>query len=140
WYATSGVRTGVRRMFRDETDQGKVFFPDALVPYLAHDAVRELPPPRRRELALRHLYQFLLATTHVETRIVNRTAELVADGRSGVELPYAARLDAFKVYCDEGYHSLRCRPAPRSTPRCGRSRKPCSSTTRAGRSGRRGTC
>lgn len=39
-------------MFRDETDQGNVFFPDALV------------------------------------------------------LPYAARLDAFKVYCDEGYHSL----------------------------------
>lgn len=34
----------------------------------------------------------------------------------------------------------RWRPAPRSTPRCGCSHKPCSSTTRAGRCGRRGTC
>ena len=72
WHRAAGVRVSVRRVFRDETEQGKVFFPAQLVPYLDHPAVRGLEPARRRELAVRHLYQFLLSATHVETRIVNR--------------------------------------------------------------------
>jgi len=106
WYDNAGVRAGVRRIFHDETDQGKVFFPARLVPYLSHEAVRVLPEERRRELTVRHLYQFLLSTTHLETRVVNRGAELIAGDRSGVTLPPATRLDAYKVYCDEGYHAL----------------------------------
>ena len=65
-----------------------------------------LPERAARDLTIRHLYQFLLSTAHLETRIVNRAAELIANDRSGVDLPAARRLDAFKVYCDEGYHSL----------------------------------
>ncbi|WP_329253985.1 diiron oxygenase [Streptomyces sp. NBC_01478] len=106
WYEQAGVRTGVRRMFHEETERGKVFFPVALVPYAGHDAVRELPPERLRELTVRHLYQFLLSTTHLETRVVNTAAEAVANGRTGLDLPAALRPDAFKVYCDEGYHAL----------------------------------
>jgi len=106
WYESAGVRTGVRRMLRDETDQGKVFFPADLVPYLSHELVRDLSPRLRYELTVRHLYQFLLATTHLETRVVNRGAERIANNRIGMDMPAATRLDAFKVYCDEGYHSL----------------------------------
>jgi P-aminobenzoate N-oxygenase AurF len=106
WYDHAGVRGGHRRRFVDETDQGKVFFPAHLVPYLDHPAVAALPEPERVALTVRHLYQFLQATTHVETRVVNRTAERIANGRSGVELSTADRMDAFKIYCDEGYHAL----------------------------------
>jgi hypothetical protein len=106
WYTDSGVRSGVRRMFEDETDDGKVFYPEDQVPYLAHEALADLPAQRRRELTIRHLYQFLLSTTHLETRIVNPTAERIANDRAGLRLPVSARLDAFKVYCDEGYHAL----------------------------------
>lgn len=106
WYDRAGVRSGIRRVFRDESDQGKVFFPNDLVPYLEHEAVRALPSERRRELTVRHLYQFLMSTTHLETRVVNAGAERIANGRSGVDLPFAARMDAFKIYCDEGYHAL----------------------------------
>jgi 1-aminocyclopropane-1-carboxylate synthase len=106
WYRVAGVRSGVRRTFHEEQEQGREFFPRALVPYLDHAAVLELPESSRRELAIRHLYQFLLSTTHVETRVVNRGAEQIANGRTGLDLPIALRLDAFKVYCDEGYHAL----------------------------------
>jgi hypothetical protein len=106
WYEAAGVRTGVRRMFQDDTQAGKVFFPAQLVPYLTHEAVRGLPPERLDELTVRHLYQFLLSATHLETRIVNRAAELIATNQAGLDLPTSARLDAFKVYCDEGYHAL----------------------------------
>jgi hypothetical protein len=106
WYQAAGVRSGPRRLFHDETDAGKVFFPERLVPYLAHEALAQATPRQRRELTVRHLYQFLLSTAHLETRVVNQAAERIANGRSGVELATAARLDAFKVYCDEGYHAL----------------------------------
>jgi P-aminobenzoate N-oxygenase AurF len=106
WYEIAGVRSGVRRMFADETDAGKVFYPQRLVPYLAHEALADLPESQRRALTIRHLYQFLMSTTHLETRVVNTTAELIANNRAGLDLPNAVRLDAFKVYCDEGYHSL----------------------------------
>jgi P-aminobenzoate N-oxygenase AurF len=106
WYDTAGVRAGIRRLFRDETDAGKVFFPARLVPHLGHEALRQATPQQQHELTLRHLYQFLLSTTHLETRIVNRAAERIANGRSGINLAMSVRLDAFKVYCDEGYHAL----------------------------------
>lgn len=106
WDRAAGVRTGIRRIFHEESEDGKVFFPAQLVPYLNHEAVRGLPAERLGELAVRHLYQFLLSTTHLETRIVNRAAELIANNRAGLDLSRAAQLDAFKVYCDEGYHAL----------------------------------
>jgi hypothetical protein len=93
-------------MFSDETAAGRVFFPERLVPYLAHEALAGATPEQRLELTVRHLYQFLLSTAHLETRIVNRAAERIANGRSGIEIGAAGRLDAFKVYCDEGYHAL----------------------------------
>lgn len=106
WYRTAGVRTGARRLLRAEMEQGKVFFPARLVPHLAHEEVRSLPPGRLRELTIRHLYQFLLSATHLETRMVNRAAEMIATGGSGLDLCERIRLDAFKIYCDEGYHAL----------------------------------
>ncbi|MFE0107445.1 diiron oxygenase [Streptomyces sp. NPDC059009] len=106
WYEQAGVRGGVRRIFHAEAEQGHVFFPEALVPHLSHPEVRALPAPRIRELTIRHLYQFLYSTTHLETRVVNGAAEPVANGRTGLDFPAELREDAFKVYCDEGYHAL----------------------------------
>jgi hypothetical protein len=106
WYQAAGVRGGTRRMLREETDQGKAYFPARLMPYLDHEMVRALGPVERHALIVRHLYQFLLATTHLETRVVNRGAERIANNRIGMAVSTATRLDAFKVYCDEGYHSL----------------------------------
>ncbi|WP_131796153.1 diiron oxygenase, partial [Candidatus Protofrankia datiscae] len=106
WYSSAGVRGGSRRTFHRDMEEGRVFFPSELVPYLAHEAVRVLPAALTRELAVRHLYQFLLSATHLETRIVNRGAERIAGNRVGFDLPRSCRLDAYKIYCDEGYHSL----------------------------------
>ncbi|MFD9456821.1 diiron oxygenase [Streptomyces sp. NPDC059985] len=106
WYETAGVRGGVRRIFHAEAEQGRVFFPDALVPHLSHPEVKALEPELIREVSVRHLYQFLHSTTHLETRVVNGAAEPVANANSGLHFPTALRMDAFKVYCDEGYHAL----------------------------------
>lgn len=106
WYENAGVRGGVRRIFHAEAEQGRIFFPDALVPHLAHPEVKALAPERVREISVRHLYQFLHSTTHLETRVVNGAAEPLANGICGLHFPTSLRMDAFKVYCDEGYHAL----------------------------------
>jgi hypothetical protein len=106
WHKTAGVRTGPHRVIGGGAAEGTVFFPHQLVPHLAHPVVATLPAARREMLTLLHLYQFLLATTHVETRVVNVGAERIANGRLGIDVPAATRMDAFKIYCDEGYHAL----------------------------------
>ena len=106
WYENAGVRSGIRRMYTEEAEDGKVYYPHDQVPYLAHEALADLSAGQRREVTIRHLHQFLLSTTHLETRIVNTTAELIANNRAGLDLPNTMRMDAFKVYCDEGYHAL----------------------------------
>ncbi|MDJ1131427.1 diiron oxygenase [Streptomyces iconiensis] len=106
WYTKAGVRGTPRRQLHGELETGRLFFPPALIPYSAHPVVLALPEGRREELFARHLFQYLNFTAQFETRVVNRATERIAGGRSGLQLPPAVRLDAYRIYCDEGYHSL----------------------------------
>jgi hypothetical protein len=107
WYTRAGVRSDPRRTIEAGDDrEGTAFFPPHLVPQLNHPLSGQAPEPVRRYLAAQHLFQWLRFTAHFEVRVVNRAAERIANGNSGLELPVAAELTAFKVYVDEGYHSL----------------------------------
>ncbi|MEU6669546.1 diiron oxygenase [Streptomyces sp. NPDC046727] len=106
WYTRAGVRRDPRRLLRDELRGGQLYFPPALVPYGDHPLVRALPAGARDALAARHLFQYLGFTTHFETEVVNRATQRIATGRAGVDSTAATRLDAFRIYCDEGYHAL----------------------------------
>ncbi|MEU7577107.1 diiron oxygenase [Streptomyces sp. NPDC041068] len=106
WYERSGVRSGPHRTVSGPLDPATRFFPHHLVPYWDHPLVRALPDRRRHELLARHLYHYLTFTAHFETRVVNRATERIADGRTGLALPASVRLDAYRIYCDEGYHAL----------------------------------
>jgi len=59
WYTKAGVRRGARRLFSQEQEEGRVFFPPELISYFSHEVVRGLPAPRLRELTIRHLYHVL---------------------------------------------------------------------------------
>jgi hypothetical protein len=106
WYNKSGVRADPRRALDDFAQRGTKFFPDQLIPYLSHPALDRLSPHHRNVLTARHLYQYLSFTANFETRVVNRATERIANGRAGFPVSLRTRLDALKIYCDEGYHSL----------------------------------
>ncbi|MGW2223931.1 diiron oxygenase [Streptomyces formicae] len=106
WYERSGVRSGPHRTVTGPLEPAARFFPHHLVPYWDHPLVRALPERRRQELLARHLYHYLNFTARFETRVVNRATERIADGRTGLDLPAQVRLDAYRIYCDEGYHAL----------------------------------
>lgn len=85
---------------------GEQFFPTALVPHLDHPAVAAADPEQRRYLAAQHLYQWLRFTVNFEVSVVNRATLNIANGTSGVTVPDKAAETAYKIYVDEGFHSL----------------------------------
>ncbi|MFL6161981.1 MAG: diiron oxygenase [Jatrophihabitantaceae bacterium] len=83
-----------------------MFFPLELMPHVTHPLMRRLGPEAERMVAARHLFQYLLFTTHFELGVVNRATARIAQGDIGIRLPNAARADALKIYTDEAYHAL----------------------------------
>jgi hypothetical protein len=106
WYESAGVRARPRRTLDEEREEGLAVFPAHLVPHLDHEAVARLGADARGALLAQHFYQYMYFTTHLETRVVNRGTALIAHGQVDLTLDPRARLDAFKIYCDEGYHAL----------------------------------
>ena len=106
WYEQAGVRHQQRRVLHEDRERGLMPFPEKDIPYLANGTVAALPAAERRALVTRHLYQYLLFTVHLETRVVNRGVAALAHDQIGYPVPPATRLDALKIYTDEGYHAL----------------------------------
>jgi hypothetical protein len=57
-------------------------------------------------MLIQHLYRYLDFTAKLEALVVNRTALGIALGTVGVDLPAEMRFDAYRIYCDEAYHTL----------------------------------
>jgi hypothetical protein len=106
WYERAGVRGHLRRTLDEDRETGLVLFPEKQIPYLGHEGLAALPAEARRALVARHLYQYLLFTVHLETKAVNRGVAMVAHNEVDFSVDPQTRLDAFKIYCDEGYHAL----------------------------------
>lgn len=106
WYDRAGVRVDPRRMLLIERELGRDFWPAHLAPVVAHPLVVARGERARQELLVQQLYQYLQFTANYELRVINRATEMIANGRSGVDVSLPVRLDAYKIYCDEGYHAL----------------------------------
>ncbi|MFF2079060.1 diiron oxygenase [Kitasatospora sp. NPDC058162] len=106
WYEKAGVRRDARRLITPDDDITKEFFPVHLVPHLSHPRILQAEEPVRRYLAAQHLFQWLKFTSHFEVAVVNRATQRIAEGRAGLQATDDVRMDAFKIYVDEGYHSL----------------------------------
>ena len=121
WYDRAGVRSGVHRaaglraerpgdgeftMVAAQLRAGRQFFPLKLMPHVQHPLVERLGPAARHSIAARHLFHYLSFTAHFEVGVVNRATARIAHGHSGIRMPMAARVDALKIYTDEGYHAL----------------------------------
>jgi hypothetical protein len=105
WDLRAGVRAGPRRLLDEEAAE-KVYFSRALVPIIHHPLVVKLGPEVERSLLIYHLYSYLEFTANFEIEVVNRGAQRIAFGKSGIDLPSEMLFDAYKIYCDEAYHSL----------------------------------
>jgi hypothetical protein len=106
WDSLASVRGGPRRLLEDEEAKGKVYFSTRLTPYVHHPLVVRLGPEAQRALVIHRLYHYLDFTANFEIEVVNRAAQRIAMGMTGFDLPAEMASDAYKIYCDEGYHSF----------------------------------
>ncbi|MFB8053507.1 diiron oxygenase [Streptomyces rubiginosohelvolus] len=106
WYSKASVRSAPRRQFDVADENAKYYFPPQHVPIASHPLVKALPPALYQEVLIQHLYRYQDFTAKLEHLVVNRTALAIAHGTTGLHLPEAMRMDAYKVYCDEAYHAL----------------------------------
>lgn len=106
WNRFATVRVTPRRVLQCDAIRDKIFFPRDLVPFLRNERVHQCGDLAIRGILVRRLYRFLDATVAFEQDFVNPVARDIAQG----DTPFAAskdmRLDALKIYCDEGYHAL----------------------------------
>ena len=107
WDLRAAVRVKPRRVAGDAAWEGDPF-PREFAPILKHRLLAEASPQVVRQALLQHLFSYLTFTDRLEHEVVNQTARLLATGASGCELPPGLRLDCYRVYCDEAYHSLFC--------------------------------
>jgi hypothetical protein len=77
-----------------------------MVPILKHPLFSEADANVVHDALNQHLFAYLTFTDRLEHEIVNETARRIAIGASGLNLPFSMRMDSYRVYCDEGYHSL----------------------------------
>jgi hypothetical protein len=87
---------------------GKVYFSPDLVPIVRHPLVVRLGPSVRREILIQHLYNYFDFTSCFEVEVVNWGVKRIFLKKTGFELPEEMLFDAYKIYCDEAYHSLFC--------------------------------
>jgi P-aminobenzoate N-oxygenase AurF len=105
WHERAALRAAPRRVLDNDLPDRYLFSPD-LVPVAGHRLVRALPEPEFRKVITQHLYRYLDFTAKLESLVVNRTVLGIAHGTVKVDVPIEMRYDAYKIYCDEAYHTL----------------------------------
>ncbi len=106
WYDQAGIRVDPRRILEVELQAGRNYWPPNLAPHVTHPVLDQLSGQARQELLIRQLYQYLQFTANYELSVINRATGMIANNRSGIPLSTQVRLDAHKIYTDEGYHAL----------------------------------
>ncbi|MGH9760902.1 MAG: diiron oxygenase, partial [Blastocatellia bacterium] len=105
WDDRARVRVSPRRLLSEEELNGKLYFSPGLVPIVGHPRIREMGQAAIRAILAQHLYGYLDFTTRFEVEVVNAATQEIAKGNAGLSLPEEMKFDAYKIYCDEAYHS-----------------------------------
>tara|TARA_X000000950_G_scaffold286425_1_gene395286 strand:+ start:3548 stop:4504 length:957 start_codon:yes stop_codon:yes gene_type:complete len=74
-------------------------------PILNHEKLKFLDNSQRKYVTALQLLEFLIKTTKFEVDHVNRVANSLALGKYKFDIPKVLKLDALKIYTDEGYHA-----------------------------------
>lgn len=101
WENNASVRSEPSRVPSIEN----FLFSEAFVPVLKSNALRETSPDKKKALRAAALFRFLNFTHKLELLVVNTVTLNIALGRYDFRLTDETRLDAHRLYVDEGYHA-----------------------------------
>jgi len=105
WDDRSSVRSKPRKV-ASELEPGKSLFPRSLLPIVNHESLTHLGPETINSILNLRLFLYLDFTTALEQEVVNPALVDISKGLPGLEFSPELRLDAHRIYVDEGYHAL----------------------------------
>jgi hypothetical protein len=105
WDEKSSVRSKLRKI-ASEPEHDKSMFPRSLLPVVNHDTLNHLSPETTTSILNLRLFLYLDFTTALEHEVVNPALVNISKGVADLEFSPALRLDAHRIYVDEGYHAL----------------------------------
>jgi len=107
-FASVRVKPNTYRFSKNKVHQElkdkRWFLPEG-VPILQHPLLKNIEKEEEQYLLGRFLLQFLEYGTLMEHEFVNTILAELALGECGIPLHDQMRMDAFKIYTDEGYHA-----------------------------------
>ena len=106
WYERATIRNRPRRILNDELLQNKLCFSPDLVPVSQHKIIKARGVATYKEILAHHLLAYLTFTDRLEQEVVNTTVRRIATGQLPFSFPKEMRIDAYKIFSDEAYHSL----------------------------------
>jgi len=106
WFKTATVRTTQRKTLSESDLANGQLFPVRLLPFLSHPLAADLSKHQVNEVLACKLMSYLSFTDHLEHHFVNHIAYMLGNGSFDFGLSSTAKLDAYKIYVDEAYHSL----------------------------------
>ena len=86
-----------------DNDTGLQF--STFCPILNHEKFKYLDKRQKKYVTGLQLLEFVIKTTKFEVDHVNRVANSIALGKYKFDIPKVLKLDALKIYTDEGYHA-----------------------------------
>jgi hypothetical protein len=101
WYKGSSVRTSAPLGACPADGDAISLFSPALIPVIAHPKVRALGAQAQRRLEAGRLEEYLGKTERVELDLVNNAIKSII---AMPDVKDDEKLDAIKIYTDEGYH------------------------------------
>jgi hypothetical protein len=106
WYSRAAVRSRPRRTIGLNAGGRFRCFPLDLAPVCTHPLVVELGEAVVGVLLAKHLIAYLNFTDTLENEVVGCVTRRIATSASRYAMPDRLQIDAYKIYCDEAYHSL----------------------------------
>lgn len=106
WYERATIRNRPRRVLNNELLENKLCFSPDLVPVSQHKIVKARGVAVYKEILAQHLLAYLTFTDRLEQEVVNTTVRRIATGQLPFLFPKEMRIDAYKIFSDEAYHSL----------------------------------
>lgn len=105
WDEKASVRGTPRRVLSNN-GPAQTMFPKKYAPVCNHSLIEEKYPHLVNQLLTYHMYRYMTFTINLELKVVNRSTRKIVEGTLPFQVSEQDRLNAFRLYCDEGYHAL----------------------------------
>lgn len=105
WDNNASVRSKPRKLIIEEDLEGKLLYPTARQPILAHPIILKQSEEVRNYILIQSMYKYLNDIANIEKDVINNCCYKICKNRFNIKFPASVRQDALSIIIDESYHA-----------------------------------